>query len=438
MYNPPSLSIIGLLPLANARQTRTDRNLQTGPRLTAFFINFLLRNRVLPESNIERGLRRALEITTLAKKELPLTAKVGRTFPDDISVGLRECFGRKTGGTLQMDSATLEAWSKGDTEVEEEREVKRLKAANDGDADIVMADNNATGEEPKVDEFEAELKATNVEVIPADTLPSIEKEIIDDNIAMDVDLATNQGWGTSDNDWGTDNPGWGKSAEDPGKIATGESSAWPTAEDPWSAWGGSKKSTLMKLMGLTVLPLTHTTGIVEQSTRRIKSIVPPPQIPAKSVSGTGDGEDPEGVEEELEKRFAKVVLEPWVGEDNDDIRRPIIRSTSKGAVAPGSLMEDGTTVEGDLASESKLHNPLKSDITLLIEPRSAELMSVGMGLFATWIQVVRQEEKKISGDAIKPKKRKKGKKVPKGYWYLEELLVTFVSFYTQEKLLSTA
>jgi len=97
-------------------------------------------------------------------------------------------------------------------------------------------------------------------------------------------------------------------------------------------------------------------------------------------------------------------------------------------------------VEGSApAPEAKgtMHNPLENDITLLVEPASAELLSPGMGLLATWIQVVRQEEKpkSESTSGAKHKKKKKGKKTPKGYWYMEELLVTFPSFYTQEKLI---
>jgi len=106
-------------------------------------------------------------------------------------------------------------------------------------------------------------------------------------------------------------------------------------------------------------------------------------------------------------------------------------------------MEDGTVVEGDIPPpEAKVHNPLESEITLLIEPSSVNLMSVGMGILATWIQIVRQEKKQSgSGGSSggKSKKKKRGKsKVPKGYWYMEELLVTFPSFYTEEKPVQTA
>ena len=444
-------------PFTHVWRYRSDRNLVTGPRLTGFFLNFLLRNRVLPESNHERGLRRALEVTAVGQKELPLTAKLGQALPDTISMALHDCFGRMTGSSFQIDGAAiLEGWGKCGTQDEGEREKKRQRV--DEDADAVEEDTKKDGDSAegsdKVDEFEAELKAANVEVIHTDSLAkdNILKQIVEDNVGMDVDLnlGNSAGWGSSDNAWGSDIREWGDLADDtdadgvaiPGSNGAGPGDAisgWGTtaAPDPWAdTWSAPKSCLLMKLLGPTVLPLTHTTGIVEQSTRRIKSIIRPPAVPAKSVSGEGEGQDPVGVEEELEKRFAKVVLEPWVGEEASDIRRPIIRNTSKGQVYPGSKMEDGTIVGGEIPPpEAKVHNPLESEITLLVDPSSHDLMSVGMGILATWIQIVRQEEKKSgSGSAAKSKKKKKGKsKVPKGYWYMEEMLVTFPSFYTEEK-----
>jgi hypothetical protein len=444
----------------NTPKFRADRNLITGPRLTAFFINFLLRNRVLPESNHERGLRRALDVTAIALKELPLTAKIGQALPDLLSTGLKDCFGRMTGGSFQIDGdAILEGWGKYAGK-DGEREKKRQKVDKDGDAGEGASNKIRDGEEDeKINEFEAELKAANVEVIHTDSFSAdndIMAQIVEDNVGtdIDVDVGNSAGWGSSDNAWGTGNSGWGEPANGDGVAdilgidattngvdLSGWGNSNPVAHDPWAdTWSAPKICLLMKLLGPTVLPLTHTTGIVEQSTRRIKSIIRPPLIPAKSVAGDGEGEDPEGVEEELEKRFAKVVLEPWVGDENSDIRKPIIRASSRGHVYPGSKMEDGTVVEGEIPPpEAKVHNPLESDITLLIEPSSADLMSVGMGILATWIQIVRQEKENKSGSGSsvrgKGKKKKKGKsKVPRGYWYMEELLVTFPSFYTEDKL----
>lgn len=421
---------------------RSDRNLVIGPRITTFFINFLIRNNVLPESHHERGFKRALELAELALKELPLTAKIGQALPDDLSLGLKECFGQMSGGSFLLNGVALKEWgkwesdNKKDTQDDEgERQTKKQKL--DEEEGLEAEKGEEKGEE-KIDDFEAELKAANIEVIHTDTLPNIEKEIIGDNIGMDVDLGSGASWDCPDKQWIAGDDGWDKA---PG-AGTSDPSGWgepcPGQENPWDL--ASRPSLLMKILGPTILPLTHTTGIVEQSTRRIKTIILPPAIPAKSVVGGSEGEDPESVEEELEKLFAKVVLEPWVGEETSDIRRPIIRASSKGPVVPGSLMEDGTAVEGGApAPEAKgtIHNPLESDITLLIDPACADLISPRMGLLATWVQIVRQEEKpkSESTSGTKPKKRKKGKKTPKGYWYMEELLVTFPSFYTQEKLI---
>jgi len=399
----------------------------------------------------------------MALKELPLTAKIGQAMPDALSVGLKDCFGRMAGGSFQMDGAAiLEGWAKcadKDGKDEGKREKKRLKVDEETSPGAAEEENKtiAVGHAETIDEFEAELKAANVEVIHTDSFSAaddIVRQTVEDNVGMDVDLdiSPSAGWGASDNSWGAGDSGWGQASGDADagvldiSATNGDAdlSGWgsnnSTTQDPWAdTWTAPKVCQLMKLLGPTVLPLTHTTGIVEQSTRRIKSIILPPSVPAKSVAGDGEGEDPEGVDEELEKRFAKVVLEPWVGDDDSDIQGPIIRTTSKGKVYPDPKMEDGTVVEGaNPPPEVKVHNPLESNITLLVESSSADLMSVGMGILATWIQIVHHEKKQSgSGGSSggKSKKKKKSKsKVPKGYWYMEELLVTFPSFYTRDTL----
>lgn len=417
---------------------RSDKNLHIGPRLVEFFINFLLRNRVLPEPSHERGLRATLEITALATKELPLTAKLGQALPDVLSTGLRDVLGRKTTESFQPNNEVVAAgWGTCDTKDDseaDEREKKRPK--------IEVVKN-----EEVADEFEAELKAANVKVIHTDGLaPDAVKQIVEDNIGMDVDVnpgdtIINLEWGSGDNTWGGDDGAWGEAADmnADGTAVVDNSAGWGKQGPDDSTWGDAwappKQSLLMSLLGPTTLPLTHTTGIVEQSTRRIKSIIlPPPTAPAP-VPRTDEGENPEAVEEDLEKRFAKVVMEPWVGEEGSDVRIPIIRNSSKGDVYPGTKRENGTIVEGETPPlETKVHNPLKSDITLLVEVSQVDILSVGMGLLATWVQLVRQE--RMSGGSLgaKSKKKKKSKGVPKGYWYMEELLIAFPSFYTQEKL----
>lgn len=76
---------------------RSERNLINAPHLLSFFLNFVLRNRVLPRASHESAIRRALDIIELGKKELPLTYKIGQALPDRFSDGCKEMFGRKGG-----------------------------------------------------------------------------------------------------------------------------------------------------------------------------------------------------------------------------------------------------------------------------------------------------------------------------------------------------
>ena len=52
---------------------------------------------MLPRASHESAICRALDIIELAKKELPLTYKIGQALPDVFSDGCKEMFGRKGG-----------------------------------------------------------------------------------------------------------------------------------------------------------------------------------------------------------------------------------------------------------------------------------------------------------------------------------------------------
>ena len=68
---------------------RGNANLDCIPRVLRFFVTFLLRSKVLPE--IERGLRRSLDVITLAITELPNTSNIAKTFPDKFSLACNAC-----------------------------------------------------------------------------------------------------------------------------------------------------------------------------------------------------------------------------------------------------------------------------------------------------------------------------------------------------------
>ncbi|KAJ7617773.1 hypothetical protein FB45DRAFT_214560 [Roridomyces roridus] len=72
----------------------SDRNLVNAPHLLRFFVNYLLRNHVLPDEASERSLRAALVTIDIAATELPMTSKISKAIPDDFSRACQGFVGR--------------------------------------------------------------------------------------------------------------------------------------------------------------------------------------------------------------------------------------------------------------------------------------------------------------------------------------------------------
>ncbi|KAH7922047.1 hypothetical protein BV22DRAFT_1121726 [Leucogyrophana mollusca] len=369
----------------------SEKNLANMPRLLDFFINFILRNRVLPELKHERGLRKALEIIEIAKTELPLTFKIGQILPDPFSEACKECWGRKGGITWQSSDVFTSVTNDGNTQAAPEISVDMDVASDPGNG----GSNTAAG---------GWSNATT-------------------------------GWASADADASS---GWGTSGADSWGEDTGDVTTIPAPQLTEPSWTAPTIHTLDGLLGPTTLPLTHTTGIVEYSTRRIKALHP---IPATSPSPvTTVATDAETAEDELDRRFAKVVLAPWIvsaADEGGDITNPMIKSSSRGPVImPGDEVADGA------ASGRKPHDPYKDDIVLLVEPSVLETLHLGMGLGALWIQIARQEDleaeapekNSTGGERSRAGRKKKGKKgageLKGNYWYIEDLSGIFPSFFT--------
>lgn len=320
---------------------RTDRYLDIMPRVLGYFVNFLLRNRVLPEAEYESGLRRSLDIIAKAQKELPLIAKVAKVYPDALSLGCIDTFGSKA-------------------------EKPKLAFADLPD----------------------EALGGSVEDVLTDTINIIS----DDEIKVEeVVIAENY-------------------------------------EDTLDEWGISDFHSLMPLLGPTALPLTHTAGIVEVSVRRISSIsLPPTTLPKLPAS---DEPNADAVEADLQGRFAKVVLSPWIDWDVQgdvpDMSNPRILETSRGPV----MIEGGQVSSAIGTGLTKAHNPQQDDITLLIDISVLRHMSIGMGLGGTWVQLARTQDLEPDKATGKKKARSKSKKAPNTYWYLEKLEISIPSFWT--------
>ncbi|KAG6807660.1 hypothetical protein H0H93_001267 [Arthromyces matolae] len=194
------------------------------------------------------------------------------------------------------------------------------------------------------------------------------------------------------------------------------------------------KRSLLSLLGPTAFPLTHTTGIVERSVRLIKSYSEPPAHDKLPKSPVASHAEPEAVEIELEGRFAKVVLEPWIGWDDysnimPSMAKPRILETSVGPVhgvvgvngEVEPLRTEPTTrrVQGEGLVP---HDPFMDDITVLVDPALLPSLSVGMGIGGTWVQLARQVD--FDGEKEKTHQFTTGSR----YWYIDELALVLPSY----------
>ncbi|KAJ7098562.1 hypothetical protein B0H15DRAFT_1018873 [Mycena belliarum] len=350
-----------------------ERNLTNAPHVLRFFVEYLLRNKVLPDKTSDRSLRAALQTIDVAATELPLTAKLSKVIPDDFSLACQGCWGRK------------------------------------GDTYVALSDevDSAPG-----DAFESILRDEHVEVIKQedvlDAAPALESE---------GDGAGSEGAADS---W-ADTP-----AYDP--------SSWDRdTTPPEDAWDPPALPSLLALLGPTALPLTHTPGVVEWSVRRIKAVLPPPQnAPKPPVADGAWAADAEAVERALEARLHRVVLTPWPAWDGAaEPSRPRILPSSVGALATPAPDAPEAASPAPVSRALKPHDVLADDITLLVEPAVAGMLRVGMGLGGTWVQLARADD---NSTEVKPKKKKalsKAQKERRGlrYWYLDEVMTTLPSYW---------
>ncbi|TFK43951.1 hypothetical protein BDQ12DRAFT_675846 [Crucibulum laeve] len=363
-----------------------EPNLENIPRILRFFIDFLIRNRVFPES--ERGFKRALQVIDLASIELPMIGKIAKLWPDDFSEGSAECWGRNAEGYKRI-IANLDV-----EDSHEDRQTKRQKIDEETPA--------------KVEDVVMEEVPTN------DTSNSSQTQ--------------DEGWGSSTTGgWGnTENSGaWGT-------IDLSAETGWgsPSADADITAWAPPPAKSLMPLLGPTALPITHTTGIVEQSMRRVKAIIPPPANIPKSAHASEPNAD--SVDAELERRFAKVVLSPWLDWEAGEIphmAKPKILASSRGPVVDPNETTVAPAAPDPPAEGLKSHDPLHDDITVLVDPSTLESVVSGLGFAATWTQLARVQD--LEPGEKKKKKKGKGKKEPIRYWYLEECTKTIPSFWTR-------
>jgi len=199
----------------------------------------------------------------------------------------------------------------------------------------------------------------------------------------------------------------------------------------WSSWTDVSVPSLCDILGQTQFTHEYAPWIVEHSTRRIHSVIPPMHQDQHDVAELGS----EGVGA-LERRFARVILHPWVLSENEateEFQAPVVvpvpctcgpSDRDLNLPAPASTQEHAHT-HGH--GQGKEHDPYRDAVTLLVEPSHVPLLSVGMGLSGTWVGLgcaslaVRDEGERGTitdgGD----------------YWYIEDLMSVFPSFYAESE-----
>ncbi|PBK67101.1 hypothetical protein ARMSODRAFT_1086478 [Armillaria solidipes] len=346
-----------------------DYKLINFPRVLGFFVKYLIVNNVWPEC--KASLDRSQSIIDLASQELICTSKISKALPDVLNYAFRDYW------NINPDVFY-------------------------GDP-VPNDDEKPDAKRPKVDpeaaaEFEQSLKDANLDLIKPEDMDALMEEAI---VAEE-----SGGWG-SESKWNVDDG-----------VAPAPQNPWDNPpEQDWTFLTSSPR--LMALLGPTALPVTHTTGIVEQSMRRIADIIPPP----KDATALPHAKDPspEAVEAGLERRFTKVVLSPWLGSKTGS-DEPTISSLSKGPVLGKDDIESDAPPSGP-----KPHNSWKDNITIFVSENAAKELRVGMGLGGSWIQMARQQDFESQDD--RKKKKKKGKKSDDRFWYMCSLMTVLTSYH---------
>ncbi|KAH7871663.1 uncharacterized protein C8R40DRAFT_548584 [Lentinula edodes] len=453
-----------------------DRNLTLIPLLIRFYINFLVKEEVFSvesEPELIASLHEALIIINLAEFELPLTSQITKSLPwnDVFSGGCEELFDVRS---KEQEMSALE-WAQRNqglfSDVESgENGVSSTAAATvastppaeeakelelEVDIDIVTP----TTEQNSDDVLETPTQQKNDAPSPV-TTSSSSPWGSDEGTAMDNSEPPANTFGS----WNTD-----LDKADPSAAGWGGMELDDITENLWGGddadtWEIPPPPTLFPILGPTALPLTHTSGIVEWSMRRIRYVVNPGDDNDSSAANViaskfpSDGPSADAVESDFSSRLSKVVMEPWLdwetsGEEGDTAS-PQIKGTSRGSV---KVYEEGQGVmyeyDSDVRSNAfaaapspngtslPAHDPLKHTITLLVAPETAKLLRVGMGLGATWVQIARQtdlrNEQEVreteiegsGGESISSPDGSGDSDIHGRFWYLSNLLIVLPSFH---------
>ncbi|KAJ3518339.1 hypothetical protein NMY22_g13729 [Coprinellus aureogranulatus] len=375
-------------------------NLEQVPRLCSFFLNFLLRCHILPD--LDLGLRAAIDIANQALIELPLTRSVSENFPEGFGRGCAQLWDHNA--TLREPQPSVEHIIEpgGPTKVKEGAGEAKLFDWNGGLGATTNAGWGGSANQGK------EWATTATEGWGISTSRGGGWGTTADE-GWGGSVSQGGGWGTTEDGWtgpssdglsSTPRQDWATASVNEGgewrsRSRDGNSSA--SASSPRTSDSTDFPSSLMRFLGPTALPLSHVTGVVERSVRKIIDL----DCTRTNSCSNGNAIDndlrlsvggPAAVESTLEAQFSRIVLSPcldWDGGRCPGIAKPEVLAAS-----------DGTVLDPDTG----LHDPDNDPITVLIDPAVSRYLRVGMLLGGTWVQIVRRP---ADPPASPPRKRRR-------------------------------
>lgn len=389
-----------------------------------------------------------------ARFELPQTNVIGKllTTTDEFGKGMIEAMEIQ----FMSNSFTATTGDDDDEEDDEEAEEPDVKKRK-------LDDDPEVAEDEMLNVSEASNGESGLQLIEEDETQTMDvdhdaeaiKDAIADNVDINgADVNLFPGWGSNDSHggWGASNTGGTWAAQEDSNIAwagkVDELNTWGAQPD-YSGWLPEISKGVYRLLGaMTLLPLTHTTGIVEQSVRRIARVIPPtgvvpvPVHADKGSKSTGDVHPAAAVEEDFVQRLAQVVFAPWVKVGNhigSDIIPPSLLPGSRGHVVSGPYKAKPAAVAPPTAvgSASRPFDPSRDEIVVLVDPAIADKLTPGMGIRGSWVQITRVDTTYTGNKWTGKQRNSKERKGPIGmngeptkWWYLDNAFGVFVSFHS--------
>jgi hypothetical protein len=397
--------------------------LYAGPIAVLAFLEFFLRHQLLPD-DYTKPLREAVDAAKHAKYELPRTKKAAMALRDKwgtVCVNLFGSIEEVHWGVVPFESTV---------------------ASTPGDAAVW-----GTHDEGYITEapIMAELIETNDIPVSSGDVLSDEPRRTPARADGSEDTSATQRWGSS-------------STAGDDEISNADSDA-PYAKETLPTWDAHPPPpTMFQFVGCSTFPMTHAPVRAERSVRAILATFPPMDLLASTHA------NPISL---LHSKLGRVVLGPWKDAMRweGDLRAPeMLRMELRagGGVVGGAPLAEPST---DLAAQfwkpgepGFVHDPLKDNITVFVDPEIIDDLTVGLGVTGIFVQVAKRLDAPVfpillsssnvgagagEGGAGAKKKKPYGGANKQGstptsksndgrsWWYIESVTQIIPSFWTE-------